>query len=403
MDMKVGAAPFLAPRGQGVESKVYAVIVTYNPNPVEVALLIERIRDSVQQIVIVDNGSRNHDAIAELEAEDVEVRFLECNLGVATAQNVGIEEAMKSDCKFVILFDQDSLPDANMIPRLLRAHQTLSAQGVRVAALGANWRDRNNGTRRRGLSSERPFIKEQMLISSGCLIPIEALHDVGLMMDELFIDHIDAEWCMRATRKHREHGKRMETDRCWKVFIVCDAHMGHSLGTGAVQLGSGLAGALGGLLGVFGGFFGVLAGGHIGPVDAMLYGVLGASLGGGIALLTRREFHWASPVRLYYGFRNSLYLWLRSDFPLRWKLQDAMYRAMQVALVCAGVYPANRFGLLKLVLRGVWHGVIGRMGPMGSMRPHAHPVHGVVKAAGAFDLVAQASHGGKSDAPGEHA
>ena len=345
-------------------NNICAIIVTYNPDPSDVKTLIERITPSVDRIVIVDNGSKDNDTIMAFTKQDakVEICFLGENFGVATAQNIGIKLALEDDFRFVILFDHDSLPDIEMIPNLLSAYNTLNAQGIRIAAIGANWRERNNGIRWRGLSEERPFFKEEMVISSGCLIPREAIFDIGLMRDNLFIDHIDAEWCMRATEKYREHKKRMETDRCWKIFIACNALMGHSLGRGAIQLGIGIGGILGGTLGTFGGLIGVLLGASISVTNAIFFGLTGALLGGAFAKLVNAEAYWASPARLYFGFRNSVYLWTRSNYMLRWKLRDAFFRATQLFLICLGIYPATRFLLLKYVFRAIWHGMIGKLG-----------------------------------------
>ena len=349
-----------------MNNNICAIIVTYNPEPTDVKTLIERITPSVDRIVIVDNGSKDSDMIMSFAKQDakVDICFLGDNFGVATAQNVGIKLALEDNFKFIILFDHDSLPDVGMINNLLDAYKTLHMQGIRVAAVGANWRERNSGVRWRNLSEERPFFKEEMVISSGCLIPAEALLDIGLMLDNLFIDHIDAEWCMRATEKYREHNKRMETDRCWKIFIVSNALMGHSLGRGTIKLGIGIGGILGSMLGAFGGLIGVLLGASISVTNAIFFGLTGALLGGTIAKLANAEAYWASPARLYFGFRNSVYLWTRSSYILRWKLRDAFFRVAQFSLVCLGVYPTNRFSLMKLVFRGIWHGITGKLGPI---------------------------------------
>ena len=64
----------------------------------------------------------------------------------------------------------------------------------------------------------------RMLISSGALFPREALLELGLMDEGLFIDHIDTEWFLRAK------------DRGWRVFGVCDAVMDHGLGERTVMV-----------------------------------------------------------------------------------------------------------------------------------------------------------------------
>ena len=45
------------------------------------------------------------------------------------------------------------------------------------------------------------IINPDYVITSGSFIPLEVINDVGLMLDKLFIDFIDIEWCFRAKRK----------------------------------------------------------------------------------------------------------------------------------------------------------------------------------------------------------
>ena len=42
------------------------------------------------------------------------------------------------------------------------------------------------------------LIPADMLISSGCLIPLSAIDTIGDMDEELFIDHVDTDWFLRA-------------------------------------------------------------------------------------------------------------------------------------------------------------------------------------------------------------
>ena len=61
-------------------------------------------------------------------------------------------------------------------------------------------------------------VNVDFLLSSGSLLPLSALANIGLMDESLFIDHVDTEWCFRA----KAHG--------FQLFGVCDAVMTHALG-----------------------------------------------------------------------------------------------------------------------------------------------------------------------------
>ena len=62
------------------------------------------------------------------------------------------------------------------------------------------------------------------LSSSGCLIAMDALAEVGGMEDRLFIDYVDTEWCLRAIYKG------------YSLFGVGSACMQHDLGDAFVNL-----------------------------------------------------------------------------------------------------------------------------------------------------------------------
>ena len=63
-----------------------------------------------------------------------------------------------------------------------------------------------------------PFVEITDVITSGCLMSIEAFENVGGFCDKLFIDMVDCEYCFRL----RQHG--------YKVLIYTKPLMNHSLG-----------------------------------------------------------------------------------------------------------------------------------------------------------------------------
>lgn len=293
-----------------------AIIITYNPNPAEVTTLVDRISNHVALVLIIDNGSDN---IYELRQLPVPVELMELgkNRGVATAQNVGIRTALERGYDYVLMFDHDSLPATDMVPKLREAFDTLSRQGIRVAAVGANYIERNSGTLQES-DRRTGWVNKNMIISSGGMFSAEALRDVGLMQDDLFIDYVDTEWCMRAKRKWREYNYRIETQRCWKIYMAREALMGHTWSAGITSVWA----------------------------------------------LRRRHYPLYPPIRQYYLCRNAAHLYLRSPYSLKWKLRDAISRAGIFFAVLLGGFPGGRWQYLRMMLLGTWHGLRGRLGPL---------------------------------------
>lgn len=296
-----------------------AVILTYQPDVSSLIGLLRRVQPQVEAVVLVDNGSRpairSALGAALEEFPSVQKVLLDDNAGVGAGHNKGIAVAMKKGFPFVLILDQDSKPAEDMVFELRRGYEKALRAGIRVAAVGPRFVQKLTGReapfiqlgglRFRKVScrgAESGLVRADFLISSGALIPKDALLDVGLMREDLFIDQVDTEWFLRA----RQQG--------WTVYGVCEATMEHSLGEKTLRV-----------------WFGRWK-------DVPLH----------------------SPLRHYYTFRNSVFLYLRTRYPLRWKLADA-YRLVGMLVIFTLLLP-DRFAHLKMMLLGAWHGARGQLG-----------------------------------------
>jgi len=303
---------------QDYYNNISVVLVTYNPNKDALQVVIQAVSDQVSNVFIVDNGSSNFspDWFDKFEgcqiSEKLHVLPQEKNLGIAAAQNIGIKHAMKLEADFVLLLDQDSVPDSNMVEELISVMHQKSSEGYKIAAVGAHYVDERN-TDRSSFSrlSGILLIKEtctfngivptDFVISSGSLISLKTFHSVGYMNEALFIDQVDIEWGLRA----KSLG--------YRSFGACNAVMAHSLGE-----------------------------------DPLVF------LG--------RKFLNHNPLRHYYIFRNAVWLISKKYVSIGWKLRFTMVILIRYLLYPLWVTP--RFTYLKMMTLGIWHGLIGRMGKL---------------------------------------
>ncbi len=189
-----------------------AVIVTFHPDAQRLREGLQAILPQVAAVVVVDNGSWEPGLDAITASPRVTLIKLETNRGIGSAQNCGIEWAKNQGAEFVLLLDQDSVPASAMVDHLVQAHDRLRAAGLQVGAVGPAQLDGFEASRarftrfRRARYSqvvvlpETPSLLCDMLIASGCLIPISVLNAVGSMNEDLFIDKVDTEWCLRVGR-----------------------------------------------------------------------------------------------------------------------------------------------------------------------------------------------------------
>ncbi|HVC02178.1 MAG TPA: glycosyltransferase family 2 protein [Steroidobacteraceae bacterium] len=296
---------------------VRAVLVTYHPDA-GLPRRLAAIAAQVAGIVIVDNGS-NETQLAMLRglaAGDPAVALLEngANLGVARALNLGIERAAQRDCRWLLLLDQDSTAEPDLVRALLAVHGAYP-RPERLAIVGAAFLDpaahapppaaARAPPRGADSAGGEPWRAVETAITSGSLLALAAYRAIGPFRDEFFIDYVDSDFCRRA----HAHG--------FAVVITRRPLMAHTIGA---------------------------------P--------------------TRHRLLWMcrwtsnhSADRRYYIARNDTVM-LREGgrHPHgRWALKSLARRLRTCKRVL--LYEEAKAAKIAAVLQGWWHGIRGRMGP----------------------------------------
>lgn len=191
-----------------------AVVITYQPDPTALLKLLGQL-EKEGDFIVIDNGSSTIDALepsVAVYSHCLELDKLPENIGLARALNRGIDWARARGYQHVLLFDQDSRPGDLFAEGLSIALQRAETQsGRRVAAVGPRvinpqtlrqtpfkLFDRLFGRANRRFCGLKREYEADFLITSGTLIPLAVIDEVGPMKDDYFIDNIDLEWCFRA-------------------------------------------------------------------------------------------------------------------------------------------------------------------------------------------------------------
>ena len=180
------------------------VIVFYQPNNEDIHHA--ELMASYYQVVIVDNSPH---AVADMAAlNNIVYIHRGENMGIATAQNIGISYIIEHlhQLNYLVFFDQDSRPAMDYPQGIVEEYMRISKHIPRLSALGP--RIRNKQTQEEytpGVHHEKRedfgFVEKQFIISSGCCIHKQTFVEVGMNDDTLFIDFVDFEWCLRAHSK----------------------------------------------------------------------------------------------------------------------------------------------------------------------------------------------------------
>lgn len=299
---------------QKQETMISAIIVTYNPKIDIIKKQCKLIAKQVDVVIYIDNFSENIVEIKcfidELNSNNISLVENSENMGIGFAQNQGIRESFKLNSDFVVLFDQDSIISPNFISSLLAAEFTLTQQGVKVGAVGPIYVNEETHEKYPITKYWGPFIKRlypstspieaSVLISSGILIPLDVISQVGEMDDRLFIDYVDIEWSYRARNNH------------YKLFAVPTAIMHHQIGDKRVS--------------IFG-----------------------------------RRISVHSPLRRYYLARNSVHMLKCKYISAGYKLREVTFNILRILVITAISH--ERFKYLKFSFRGIIDGFKGVYGP----------------------------------------
>jgi rhamnosyltransferase len=306
--------------------RVLAVVVCFNPNISALSVALKAVAGQVEKTLVVDNASSNRHEIIELLEDLSEIGQVSLipqrkNIGLGSAHNVGIRFANEHGFSHVLLLDQDSVPLAGMVSALQSASAAKRESKTPLSAVGATYLNADNGSEsffvrfgrlkfRRQYCGQRDAdgcLKADFLISSGCLISMRAIKEIGEMDEGLFIDHVDTEWFLRARSKG------------FQAFGVCDAVMQHGLGEQTHRISVR-----------------------------------------GLRSIRQRNVPQHKPFRYYYIFRNSVALYRRAYASPMWKWND--FQRLVLIAIMFGIFKAPRLNNFKMMVAGTVDGLRGITG-----------------------------------------
>lgn len=248
-------------------NKICIIVVFYNPTEHQKQQAILLSQDSF--VIVVDNSSYN--CLLNDESPNLMYFALCENKGIAYAQNYGIREAQKLGYKYILFQDQDSSLSYHQVLQLYAEYQRIKSIDNTIGAIGPIILNENTGKPYKCDLDSDDYSAVSTIISSGMLVEMCTLENVGLMEEELFIDNVDHEWCWRAHNKG------------YAVYMTQRVALCHNVGLRTKR---------------------------IGPLQIIK----------------------SSPVRSYYKFRNNLKLFSRSYVPFMWKVKTIGYMIIEFLL-----------------------------------------------------------------------
>ena len=286
---------------------IYSVIVCYEPTEDIFVLISSLIKQNVYPIII-DNSENNY---LDFDTINCVYKRLGENVGIAQAQNIGIDLALAQGADAIVFFDQDSTISDDLICCLYEPIKLREAvisvpiyrnpsgnffyQIVKCNRLG--WR------RKIIPHTEMSNFHTNIAISSGSMIKSELFNIVGKMDTDLFIDHVDTEWFLRASNKG------------YNALVITNAVMNHTIGDNLLNL-----------------------------------------------RFMKIPIH--SPARRYYRVRNSFKLLTYAHVPKLLAIRESVFSIIHQILIV--IYCPNKLDYMKFFFKAIKDFLKGNMGKIDS-------------------------------------
>lgn len=223
-------------------SPLYIVTLNYNlwEDTITCVDSVLSARINQNQIVIVDNGSTD-DSVAKLQERYGSSMKIICNkenLGFAAGMNFGIRWALEENAMSVLILNNDTIIESNMIDRLLDIANQTNTAGIlapaiyyydepekiwRLGDIRYRWLPMPLQVKKnKHLAEKNPF-RVDYVTGCGMLVKREVFEEIGLFDDHYFMYFEDADFCRRAL------------DRGFSVWCVPKARMWHKVSLTARQ------------------------------------------------------------------------------------------------------------------------------------------------------------------------
>lgn len=283
--------------------KIIAIIVLYNDNTEEAAYNIGMIAQQVDEVCLVDN-SDNACPSRFVKIENATYLPQYSNKGIAAAQNVGIRYAIENKADFLLFADPDTTIERGAIDHLYNTYRKMENHNYNIGGIGSVARNRITHELYPLRSTFICEIEEMNVkqvtytMNSISLYPTGLFQKVGFMDESLFIDGVDSEFCWRATDK---------TKACF--YLDNNVIVDHQLGMGTKNV-----------------------------------------CGKAVSI--------TPPFRMYYQYRNYLWLLKRPYTPKRWILENGV--RYLIKMIYYPLFKSPRMQYVKYIAKGIYKGLFAQ-------------------------------------------
>jgi rhamnosyltransferase len=174
--------------------KIAACVILYQPGETVLNNIMSYINTS-EKIYITDNTEDQTVNFQFLFPYQYKIMFIHDrkNEGIAMRLNQACEAAIKDGFDYLLTMDQDSYFEEPAFSNYLNCIENFSNKES-VSMFGVNYKSKTK-------SNSCSFRKTNLLITSGSIVNLNVYKNVGAFDENLFIDMVDTDYCLRSLQK----------------------------------------------------------------------------------------------------------------------------------------------------------------------------------------------------------
>jgi rhamnosyltransferase len=191
--------------------RVAGVTVLYHAEE-DIILNIQSYINQIELLYIVANSDSEPIEDIKNSFPTSKIIFLENhkNVGIATALNQAIDHSISNGFDFILMMDQDSKVSNLLVELMLKEFEADEMIGILAPFI---IHEKNPK-----LPSDKIKEELQIAITSGSIVKLSLIDEVGKFLDKLFIDYVDFEFSLRVISKG------------YKIIQINNAFVFHKLG-----------------------------------------------------------------------------------------------------------------------------------------------------------------------------
>lgn len=183
--------------------KILAGITLFEPDIKRLDENLKAILSQVDEVVCIENGSKNVEVIEKFINEkypEVVLIKNQSNLGIAKALNQIFSYGKNEGYEWVLTLDQDSISPSGMIEEYMYVLSKAAEENIQVGIVSPVVVDRNFDIEIHEKSNANRCEVIDKCITSASFTSVKAWEEVGGFWEYLFIDFVDHDFCAKCQK-----------------------------------------------------------------------------------------------------------------------------------------------------------------------------------------------------------